>query len=76
ADWVDEARLEWDQDKDTQSLIQNINQGSITSNKFEWKGNALWYKDRLYLSKDSELKHKILAELHASPVGGHSGFLK
>ncbi|KAH9291972.1 hypothetical protein KI387_042837 [Taxus chinensis] len=76
ADWVEEARLEWNQDKDTQSLIQNIKQGSMTSNKFEWKGNALWYKDRLYLSKDSKLKHKILAELHASPVGGHSGFLK
>ena len=48
----------------------------MTSNKFELKGNSLWYKDRLYLSKDSELKHKILAELHASPIGGHSGFLK
>ncbi|KAH9289301.1 hypothetical protein KI387_033418, partial [Taxus chinensis] len=35
--WVDEARLEWDQDKDTQSIIQNIKQSSITSNKFEWK---------------------------------------
>ena len=47
ADSVDEARLEWNQDKDTQSLIQNIKQGSMKSNKFEWKGNALWYKDRL-----------------------------
>lgn len=76
ADWVDEARLEWEQDKDTQSLIHNIKQGSITSNKFEWKGNALWYKDRLFLCKDFELKHKILAERHASPIGGHSRFLK
>ncbi|KAH9313586.1 hypothetical protein KI387_022213 [Taxus chinensis] len=76
ADWVDEARLEWDQDKDTKSLIHNIKKGSMTSNKFEWKGNALWYMDMLYLSKDFELKHRILVELHASLVGGHFGFLK
>ena len=36
----------------------------------------LWYKDRLYLCKNSQLKQKILMELHTSPLGGHSGFLK
>eukprot|EP00253_Pinus_taeda_P011086 PITA_11086 len=43
---------------------------------FSWKNDSLWYKDRIYLSKNSQLKHKILMELHTSPLGGHSGFLK
>jgi hypothetical protein len=38
--------------------------------------DSLWYKDRLYLCKKSQLKQKLLLELHTSPVGGHSGFLK
>ncbi|KAH9311029.1 hypothetical protein KI387_026064, partial [Taxus chinensis] len=49
ADWADEARLEWDQDKDTQSLIQNIKQGFVTSNKFEWKG--LWVEGYEFATK-------------------------
>ena len=40
------------------------------------KNDSLWYKDRLYLCKTSQLKHKVLLELHTSPLGGHSGFLK
>ena len=33
-------------------------------------------QDHLYLCKNSQLKQKILMELHTSPLGGHSGFLK
>jgi hypothetical protein len=36
----------------------------------------LWYKDCLYLYKNSQLKQKVLLELHTSPLGGHSRFLK
>ena len=35
-----------------------------------------WYQDCLYLCKSSQIKHKILVELHTSPIRGHSGFLK
>ena len=30
----------------------------------------------IYLCKNSKFKQKILRELHTSPLGGHSGFLK
>jgi transposase InsO family protein len=43
---------------------------------FTWKNGSLWYKDRLYLCKNSQLKQKVLLELHTSPVEGHSRFLK
>ena len=38
--------------------------------------DSLWYKDRLYIFKNSQLKQKILLEFHTSPLGEHSGFLK
>jgi hypothetical protein len=40
------------------------------------ENDSLWYKDRLYLCKNSKLKQNVLLELHPSTVGGHSGFLK
>jgi hypothetical protein len=39
-----------------------------------WPPISTWIN--LYLCKNSQLKQKVLLELHTSPVGGHSGFLK
>ena len=75
-DWIEDARSKWKNDPGTQNLIQNLQQDPSMSEKFVWKGDVLWYKDRLYLCKNSILKNRVLSELHASPVGGHSGFLK
>jgi hypothetical protein len=58
------------------TLIQRLQQDSSASDTFTWKNYSLWYKDRLYLCKNSQLKQKVLLELHTSPVGGHLGFLK
>jgi hypothetical protein len=53
-----------------------LQQDSSASDTFTCKHDSLWYKDLLYLCKNSQLKQKVLLELHTSPVGGHSGFLK
>jgi hypothetical protein len=58
------------------TLIQRLQKDSSASDTFTWKNDSLWYKDRLYLCKNSQLKKKELLELHTSPVGGHSRFLK
>jgi hypothetical protein len=75
-DWIIEARDEWKNDEKVWTLIQRLQQDSSASDAFTWKNDSLWYKDRLYLCKNSQLKQKVLLELHTSPVGGHSGFLK
>jgi len=58
------------------TLIQSLQQDSSASDTFTWKNDSLWYKDCLYLCNNSQLKQKVLLELHASPVRGHSGFMK
>jgi hypothetical protein len=75
-DWIIEARDEWKNDGKVWTLIERLQQDSGASDTFTWKNDSLWYTDRLYLCKNSQLKQKVLLELHTSPVGGHSGFLK
>jgi hypothetical protein len=70
-DWINEAREEWKNDEEVWALIRKLRQDSSTSDTFSWKNDSLWYKDRKYLCKNSQLKQKILMELHTSPLGGH-----
>ena len=76
SDWVEEARIEWKQDQKACKIIQQLKEDPNALEKIMWKNDLLWYKDHLYLSHSSQLKNKILVELHTSPIGGHSGFLK
>ena len=75
-DWITEVRDEWKMVEELWTLIQKLQQDPNTSDTFSWKNDSLWYKDRLYIFKNSKLKQMILLELHTSPLGGHSGFLK
>ena len=75
-DWINGARDEWKNDAEVWALIQKIQQDPSTFDSFSWKNDSLWYKDHLYLCKNSQLKQKILMEFHISPLGGHSGILK
>jgi hypothetical protein len=74
--WIIEERDEWKNFEKVWTLIQRLQQDSNASDTFTWKNDSLWYKDCLYLCKNSQLKQKVVLELHTSPVGGHLGFLK
>jgi hypothetical protein len=75
-DWIIEVRDEWNNDKNVWTLIQRLQQDSSASDTFRWKNDPLWYKYHLYLCNKSQLKQKVLLELHTSLVGGHWRFLK
>jgi hypothetical protein len=74
--WIIEAKDEWKNDEKVWTLIQRLQQDSSALYTFTWKNESLCYKYRLYLCKNSQLKQKVLLELHTSLVGRHSGFLK
>ena len=74
--WIIEARNEWKNDEEVWTLIQMLKRYPSTFDTFIWKNDSLWYKDRLYICNNSQLKPNILLELHTSPLGGHSIFLK
>ena len=60
--WIKKARDEWKNDKEVWTLIQRLQQDSGASDTFTWKNDSLWYKDSLYLCKNSQLKQKVLLE--------------
>ena len=53
-------------------FIQKIQKDPYVLGNFVWKNDSLWYKDFLYICKNSQLKQKVLLELHTSSIGGHS----
>ena len=73
---IAKARDEWKNDEEVWTLIHKLQQDHSASDTFSWKNGSMWYKDHLYPCKNSQLKQKVLLELHTSPLGGHSGFLK
>jgi hypothetical protein len=75
-DWVEEEMIEWKQYQEVCKVIQQLQEDPSSSGNFLWKNCFLWYHDHLYLCENSQLKHKVLLELHTSPIGGHSKFLK
>ena len=75
-EWIVEARDEWKNDEEVWTLIDKLQQDPYASDTFSYKNDSPWYKDHLYLCKNSQLKQKVLLELHTSPLGGNSGFLK
>ena len=75
-EWITEARDEWKNDEEVWTFIPKLEQDPSASDTFSWKNDSLWYKVHLYLCKNSQLKQKVLLELHISPLGGYLGFLK
>jgi hypothetical protein len=73
---VEEARIEWKQNHKVWKIIQLLQEDKSALDKFVWKNDLLWYQDSLYLCKNSQLKYKVILELHTSPIGGHLGLLK
>eukprot|EP00253_Pinus_taeda_P003014 PITA_03014 len=57
-------------------LISQLQVDPNSSKGYSWQNDILRYKDRVVISPTSTLKSRILAELHSSPIAGHSGFQK
>ena len=65
-EWIIEARDEWKNDEEVWTLIHKLQKDPSASDTFSWKNDSLWYKDHLYLCKNSQLKQKVLLEFHTS----------
>ena len=60
-----------------QSIMQAIQSGSDAHPRFTLCNGLLFYNGRLYLGESSgDLKSVVLHQVHDSPLGGHSGYLK
>ena len=47
------------QDQEVCNIIQELQEDPSTLDKFVWNNDLIWYHDRLYLCKNSQLKQKV-----------------
>jgi hypothetical protein len=50
--------------------------GQVSNDRYKVIDDIIYYKDRIYLVPESQLKEKILHVVHTSPLVGHLGYLK
>ncbi|KAD4180155.1 hypothetical protein E3N88_28746 [Mikania micrantha] len=60
----------------TLALIQKLEADSSSVPHFTWVDQLLLYKGRIVVPADPSIRNNILRETHATPMGGHGGFLK
>ncbi|KAI5424744.1 hypothetical protein KIW84_030800 [Lathyrus oleraceus] len=56
-----------------QNLIRKAQEDTKMRQHFSHKSDLLYFKDRLFIPEETELRLEILQEFHASPLGGHFG---
>jgi hypothetical protein len=71
--WLQEIQESYNTDPQTVKLLAEL---SITSavGLYTLQDGLIRYKQRIWVGSNLALQHKILTSLHASAIGGHSGF--
>lgn len=70
---LDEIKMSWQQDEQTQNWIQLIGAGQ--ESKFTLKHGLLLREGKLVFGKVDSLRQKLLKVFHSSSAAGHSGVL-
>lgn len=72
--WLRELQNSYDQDSEAKQLMRKLavhpEQG-----KYKLSQGIIKYKDRIWLGHCESLQQQVMHALHASPIGGLSGFL-
>jgi hypothetical protein len=71
--WVQEVALSYEQDDFAKTLITQLCIDPNAVPSYTFVDGLLRYKNRVWVGNVSALHQRIIAALHNSPVGGHSG---
>ena len=71
--WVEQLKESYETDPEIKDILQQMDKETVGSLKFQLKGEVLYYKHRIYISKNNPLKQDILSYMHDSPISGHTG---
>jgi transposase InsO family protein len=71
--WLDQLRLWYPTAPEAKALLSQLLLDSSSHPPYRLKDGVIFYKDRIWLGSNSDLRQKVMSALHNSPVGGHSG---
>jgi transposase InsO family protein len=72
--WLIKVSDSYNQDPQAQKLLTELVVQQDNSVPYSVHSGIIRYKGRVWVGNDFQLQHKIIAALHDSPLGGHSGF--
>lgn len=71
--WLEEVVLGYQSDSMASDLITKLSVKADAVPHFTLVHGVLRYKNRIWLGTNVSLQYKVIAALHSSPLGGHSG---
>lgn len=72
--WLMEVLQSYDTDPHATQLVATLTLNPNSKPHFSLQHGVLRYKGNIWIGNSPDLQLKIINEMHASPVGGHSGF--
>ena len=71
--WMQEVLNSYHTDPMAHSLLQSLSITSPDDKGYSLDNGIIKHKNHIWLGQNSALRTKVIASLHASPIGGHSG---
>ncbi|GAU30089.1 hypothetical protein TSUD_392450 [Trifolium subterraneum] len=71
--FLEKLQAEINQDSEVKDLMSKVANDPNSYPNFKIIKGLLYFKGRLYIPASSSFKNILLEEIHATPVGGHSG---
>jgi len=71
--WLQAVLNSYHTDEQAQQLLQSLSVHSPNEQGFSLTDGLIRYKDHVWIGHNSALRTKVIAALHSSPIGGHSG---
>ena len=72
--WMQDIIYGYQQDQESSQLIAALSINPNAKEHFKLQDGILKYKGRIWLGSNQTLISQVISALHASPMGGHSGF--
>lgn len=70
--WIQEAKESYQNDPESQQIIQNI-KGQNSLPNFSFIDGLIRFKGRLFIGSRGNLRQQLLEAIHTDPNGGHLG---
>lgn len=72
-DFITKLKAQLEHDESFQRLLHNITTDLENHKEYQHSDGLVFYKGKLFITRDSPFKQLMLEEFHVSPMGGHNG---
>lgn len=71
--WIQQILLSYEEDEECQTIISKTVLDSINSDEYQYVQGIIKKGSKIYVGKNGGVRKQIIATLHSSALGGHSG---